>query len=149
MEKTTLHSLNETKRYAVDTLDHIVKEKSKEKATLLSLSGELGSGKTTFVQYLGKTLGVAEHITSPTFVILKNYLLENQPFKRFVHIDAYRLTKGEELLSLGWKQIINDPDNLVVIEWPEHVKEVLPENIHKILFEHISQNTRTITLQYA
>mgnify|MGYP001613871527 CR=1 FL=1 len=120
-------------------------------ATVLALSGELGVGKTTFTQHVAKALGVADTVNSPTFVIEKIYQLpldsargENK-FSRLVHIDAYRLKGAEELKHLGWDEIIADSSNLIIIEWPEHVGEAIPENAHRIRIAGGEGDARTIT----
>lgn len=97
-------------------------------ATLVGLSGHLGAGKTAFVKVLAKSLGVTDEITSPTYVIMKIYDISIDlslglglcTWKRLVHIDAYRLEKYEELEVLNWEQLIADPNNLIVVEWPEN-----------------------------
>jgi tRNA threonylcarbamoyladenosine biosynthesis protein TsaE len=106
-----------------------------ESATVLALSGELGAGKTTFAQGIARTLGVEENVTSPTFVIEKIYQLENQKFSRLIHIDAYRLNDPHELEVLGWRDIIIDPTNLIVIEWPERVAALIPPEAIRISFK--------------
>ena len=103
-----------------------------EAATVVTLSGELGAGKTTFVQGIARALGVAEPITSPTFVIEKIYSLEGQKWKRLIHIDAYRLADARELAALGWQEIVADPENLVCIEWPEHVAALIPADAARL-----------------
>lgn len=95
-------------------------------ATLVTLSGELGAGKTAFTKAAAKALGVEEIITSPTFVLEKIYLLGEQPFKRLIHIDAYRLEKGADLAPLGFDELMQDAGNLILLEWPEKVDDVLP-----------------------
>ncbi|MBU1292461.1 tRNA (adenosine(37)-N6)-threonylcarbamoyltransferase complex ATPase subunit type 1 TsaE [Patescibacteria group bacterium] len=96
------------------------------RATLVTLSGELGAGKTTFVQALASALGVTEHVTSPTFVLAKTYSLSGQSFSKVVHIDAYRLNKGADLKSIGFDEAYTEPGTLIVFEWPERVEEGLP-----------------------
>ncbi len=118
-------------------------------ATVVGLSGQLGSGKTAFVQLIAKAYGVEESVTSPTFVIEKIYKLEKRPFDRLIHIDAYRLERGEELAVLGWKEILSDPKNLILIEWPERVAEVLPKEMHRITFTFVDEHTRDIAISYA
>ena len=115
-------------------------------ATLLTLSGELGAGKTTFTQAIARTLGVRESVTSPTFVILKVYALENQPFERLVHIDAYRLEGGRELLALGFDDLLADPNNLILIEWPEKVADALPKKRIGISFSILSETERGVEI---
>ncbi|HEY0220833.1 MAG TPA: tRNA (adenosine(37)-N6)-threonylcarbamoyltransferase complex ATPase subunit type 1 TsaE [Candidatus Paceibacterota bacterium] len=107
----------------------------KSEAVVVGLYGDLGAGKTTFTKAVAKVLGVPDTITSPTFVIEKIYELVDQKFLHLIHIDAYRLDKEEELLNLGWKNIISDPKNIILIEWPEKVSGIIPEHI-KINFKH-------------
>src|SRR3989344_5756853 len=96
------------------------------KATVIGLYGNLGSGKTTFVQGLARALGISEIVTSPTFVIEKIYKLPtDSQFDHLIHIDCYRLEKESELEVLGFNNILNNPRNLIVIEWPEKVKEIM------------------------
>lgn len=97
-------------------------------ATLVTLSGELGAGKTAFTQALARAYGVAESVTSPTFVLEKVYRLpEAAGFTHLVHVDAYRLESADELRVLGWDALMREGGNLVVLEWPEKVAEALPE----------------------
>ena len=97
-------------------------------ATLVTLLGELGAGKTAFVKAVAHALGVEEVVTSPTFVLEKIYQLggRTSKFKRLIHIDAYRLETGGELAPLGFDELMQDATNLVFLEWPEKVAESLP-----------------------
>ena len=118
-------------------------------ATLITLSGELGAGKTAFTKAVARTLGVTETVNSPTFVLEKIYKLgsANSEFERLIHIDAYRLEKGSDLASLGFDEIMQEPENLILLEWPEKVAdalvkftaktisiEVLPDNARKLVY---------------
>lgn len=95
-------------------------------ATLVKLSGELGAGKTAFTKAAAAALGIEETITSPTFVLEKIYQLpEGRAFKRFIHIDAYRLERGSDLAPLGFDELMQDAANLVFLEWPEKVVDAL------------------------
>lgn len=118
------------------------------RATVVGLSGELGSGKTAFVQQVAKTLGITEQVISPTFIIMKVYPLPttHYPLERLVHIDAYRLESGKELTTLGFEELANDPHNLIMIEWPERVREVLPDDMVALSFEHVDETTREIKM---
>lgn len=109
----------------------------KSGATVVALYGNLGTGKTTFVQYFAKNLGIKKKVNSPTFVIMKRYRLKHKNFKNLFHFDAYRLKNEKELLHLGWKEIILDPGHLVFIEWPENIKKALPKKHHKISISHL------------
>ena len=140
-------NLKETDKVAQDFLNKL--SPKDDSATIVGLFGDLGSGKTTFTQALAKHLNVSEVVTSPTFVIEKIYLLnrsESFPpvFERLIHIDAYRLDSGKELLSLQFAEIQKDPKNLILIEWPERVVDILPADLIKINFKFVSENEREI-----
>jgi tRNA threonylcarbamoyladenosine biosynthesis protein TsaE len=138
------HSEEETAKIAVEFVQKLVSKS--EGATVLGLYGELGAGKSSFTRALAGELGVKEKIQSPTFVIMKNYTLNASPFTFLVHIDAYRLEKEEELEKLGWKEIITNKTNLVVVEWAERVEKILPKDFVRINFEHVSDNERRIRI---
>ncbi len=116
-----------------------------DRATLVTLSGELGAGKTTLVQQLAAHLGVREPVTSPTFVLAKVYTLPEGPYERLVHIDAYRLSSGNELTPLGFSKLMEDPKNLIVLEWPEQVKDTLPVSDRALHIELAADGTRAVT----
>lgn len=103
-----------------------------EHATLVTLSGELGAGKTAFTKAIARTLGVEDIVNSPTFVLEKIYGLTKSIFKRLVHIDAYRLEKGSDLASLGFDELLQDAGNLILLEWPENVADALPKPAMRI-----------------
>jgi tRNA threonylcarbamoyladenosine biosynthesis protein TsaE len=79
-------------------------------------------------------------------VIIKTYNLQLETYNKLFHIDSYRLKSGEELKKLGWQEIISNPQNLILIEWPENVSDVIPQNAIKISFEFIDETTRKINL---
>ena len=117
-----------------------------EHAMLWALKGDLGVGKTTLVQALARALGVMETVTSPTFILEKVYGLKDQAFKRLVHIDAYRFERPEEIEVLGWKNdLILAPENLIVLEWPERVAALLPQQTQFFELAIIDENTRRLS----
>lgn len=117
-------------------------------ATLISLSGELGAGKTTFTQAISRSLGIQEPVTSPTFVLEKIYELpEGNIFSKLVHIDAYRLESGKELEALGFNELYKDSKNLILIEWFEKVKDTLPSPDARISLSVETDSTRTLTYE--
>ncbi|MEK7601141.1 MAG: tRNA (adenosine(37)-N6)-threonylcarbamoyltransferase complex ATPase subunit type 1 TsaE [Patescibacteria group bacterium] len=116
-------------------------------ATVVALSGELGAGKTTFVQGVAAALGVQETVASPTFVIEKVYELSRQKWERLIHIDAYRLKSAHELEVLGWKEITEDPANLILLEWPERVEEAIPDEAIHIRID-IEGDGRIISIEH-
>ena len=146
MKEIITKTAQETKKIGRDLAGKIAKSQSKDsQALVIGLEGELGSGKTAFVQGLAQGLGIKEAITSPTFVILKMVELKKGNWSYFYHIDCYRINKPGDLLDLDFKEIINQP-NIVVVEWAERIKEILPKNTLWIRFEYLSQNERKITL---
>lgn len=116
--------------------------------TVMTLTGDLGFGKTTFVQGLAKGLGIKYRIISPTFVIARKYQIAAENAKRnsktFYHIDLYRLETKEELEGIGMKEILSDPNAIVVIEWPEKLGELLPKKRIDIMFEYLNDSERKI-----
>jgi len=98
------------------------------------LSGDLGAGKTTFVQALAKALGVTEPVQSPTYVLMKKYQTTSSKFQTLVHVDLYRLEKPEELETLKLEEMFADPGALVAIEWPERAHGKLPKPDRTLLF---------------
>ena len=117
--KYLVKSTIEMVKVANDFSLHLLPKESS--ATVVGLYGDLGAGKTFFTQVIAKNLGLKEDVVSPTFVIEKKYILTNQKFANLIHIDAYRIEDSDELLSLRWREIISDPRNLILIEWPERV----------------------------
>ncbi len=82
-------------------------------------------------------------MSSPTFVIMKKYAVKNSKHKFLYHLDAYRLKNEKELLHLGWKEIISNPEHLVFIEWPENVEKAMPKKHHKIKISHLPAQAGT------
>lgn len=137
-------SLEDTAKMAKLFLVNLKAQSSKLKASVILLEGDLGSGKTTFTQALARELGVKNYLTSPTFVLMKKYKVSYPIFKNLVHIDAYRLNSGADLLNLDWAELIANPDNLIVLEWPEKVADLFDGSEHKIKFKFINEETREI-----
>lgn len=116
-------------------------------ARVIALEGNLGAGKTTFVQGFAKALGVKENVLSPTFVFLKIYPLKKKLCKRLIHIDCYRLDSAQELLHLGFKNFLKDSDAIIVIEWADRVRHIIPRHATWITFRHLSPNQRGIIIR--
>ncbi len=140
--------LSEPRPGQVSPLAVLTQGERQGSALVLALEGDLGSGKTTFVQGLAKGLQIKENITSPTFVILKKFQVPGSRFHFFYHIDCYRLEKPKELLDLGVEKILLDSQNIVAIEWPEKIKKILPAGFIKIKFEFADNTKRKITMNY-
>lgn len=93
--------------------------------TVICLDGDLGAGKTLFVQNLAASLGVQGEVTSPTFNLMNVYEEGRLPL---VHFDLYRLEQAYELDEIGFYDYVENPDGLVLIEWAEKFPECLPED---------------------
>ncbi len=115
-----------------------------KQASVIALEGDLGSGKTTFIQGLAQGLKIKESVLSPTFVIQKDFSLQLKNFKNLYHIDAYRLKNPEELLELGFKDLIGNPENLIVIEWADKIRNILPKGVIWMKFINLRKNKREI-----
>lgn len=117
-----------------------------EESIVIALEGDLGAGKTTFVQAFAEALGVKERVLSPTFLIMKRFdLPEETPFNSLYHIDAYRI-ESQDLIELGFNEAVENK-NILVVEWADKVKDILPSNTLWIRFKHGEQPTqRHITL---
>lgn len=121
----------------------LIQKAKEKKVSVVTLSGELGSGKTTLTKEVAKQLGVKEKIISPTFVIAKIYKTTDPKFKKLIHIDAYRLEKGEDLAKLGWPEWAQNEESLVILEWPEMVQScILKEQILEVKLSHKDEETR-------
>ena len=128
-----------------------MKENPAKEAYVVGLQGELGAGKTAFTKGVARAFGLNDTVTSPTFVIEKIYSLPEtvfgavNPFKKLIHIDAYRLNSAAEIEHLGWKEISQDAGNLIFVEWPEQVSGAVSsaETIH---FTFIDDVTRRVEI---
>lgn len=149
MEKKHItSSYKETQKLGENFSKKIFKSGLRSGAAVIALQGNLGGGKTTFLQGFAKSLGIKEKILSPTFVILKHFKITKNPnFTDFYHIDCYRLNKPEEIIELDFKEIIKNPQNIVAIEWPEKIKKFMPEHTIYIEFKFINENQREINFK--
>ena len=121
-EEITLRSVQETEEYG-KKLGEMA-----EPGTVIALIGDLGTGKTTLTQAIGRGLGVTEAITSPTFTIVKEYRSGRLPL---FHLDVYRIGDVSEMEELGYEEFFYG-DGVCVIEWGDLIEEILPEDALRI-----------------
>jgi tRNA threonylcarbamoyladenosine biosynthesis protein TsaE len=142
----TTKSSQETKEFArVLVGEWLEINKIKNSSWIVCLYGDLGSGKTTFVQGLAEELGIKKTVNSPTFLIMKKYNpTKNNKKYTLYHFDCYRISNYQEILDLGWEEIISGENNIIVIEWPEKIKKILPKKRLNIKLEFIDENVRSI-----
>ena len=136
--KYITHSVKETKELAKELV------KSLKAGQVIGLSGDLGAGKTAFTQGLAKALGVKSIVNSPTFVLMKVYEAQHKVIKTLVHIDAYRLDEGSNLEALGIEEYMADPQTLVVVEWVEKIKKIMPKGTQYYNFKVLSEDQREV-----
>jgi tRNA threonylcarbamoyladenosine biosynthesis protein TsaE len=101
--------------------------------TVLALSGDLGTGKTTLAQAICRGVGIRKDVTSPTFSLVNSYEVSGTTI---YHLDLYRIEDPADLTNLGWDEIINS-SAIVIVEWPERAGDRFPQDAVRILLEHI------------
>lgn len=161
-------SASETRKLSRDVAMEILRHSSRKHATVVALVGELGAGKTTFAAAFVRALGIKTRIQSPTFVLIKTYSVPHVRGKqlvicdkrrsshaacyslhatRLVHIDCYRLERPAELMHLGLRETLRDPNAVILIEWAERIRQVLPKGTVWINFMYGNRkNERIITI---
>ena len=137
-----LKDLGATEAFAHNVLNLALALKKEGGATLVSLHGDLGSGKTTLVQFIASKLGIKEDIQSPTFVIEKFYDISGSDFKKLVHIDAYRIERPEEFEALKIKDTLSDSSALVIVEWPKQGGVHFNNPALEVFLEFVDDSTR-------
>lgn len=137
----------ETKKIAEKFAREILKEAFPKKSIVIGLIGDLGGGKTTFLKGFARWLGIKEKILSPTFLIIKKFKIKDLKFRNFYHIDCYRIKKPEEILNLDLRKIIQEPKNIIAIEWAEKIKKFLPKETIFLEFQFKNQKKRKIKIK--
>ena len=146
-EYSTINPL-QTKKLGEAFAKKLLRSSTSKQAVVIGLVGDLGGGKTTFLQGFARGLGIKEKILSPTFIIMKRFKIPGQKnFKHLYHFDCYRINRVQEVASLNLKKIITTPDNIVVIEWIDKIKEILPKKLIMLNFQFIDQKTRKIDIR--
>lgn len=141
---------SQTKRIGQKLAREILKD-SGSKSLIIGLEGDLGGGKTTFLQGFARGLEIKRKVLSPTFVIIKKFNIPKDKkiksrFLNFYHIDCYRLEKSKDILELDFESIISDPKNIIAIEWVDRIKEALPKEMIFIKFKFVDKNKREIKI---
>ena len=142
-KKIILNSLDDTADIAKEIASKLEKY-PKNKASIIFLEGDLGTGKTTLVKEILKSLGLSEPVTSPTFTIIEPYLIKD---KKIYHIDLYRIESRKELEVLGIEEYSAENDCLIFIEWPEKAEGFFSEYDLKIRLSHINEISRELIIE--
>ncbi|MBU4274374.1 tRNA (adenosine(37)-N6)-threonylcarbamoyltransferase complex ATPase subunit type 1 TsaE [Patescibacteria group bacterium] len=146
--KYLTNNARQTQKLGENFAKKIMQMPLSKKAVVVGLSGDLGSGKTTFLQGLARGFGIKEKILSPTFLIMKRFPLNNKKTKQrddFYHIDCYRIKKFKDLLQLNIKEIIKNPRNIIAIEWVDKIKKSMPLSSILVGFKFVGKNKREIS----
>ena len=116
---------------------------------IIALYGDLGSGKTTFMQGLALGLGIKKRVLSPTFIIMRQYPISSIKYlvSNLIHVDLYRIKDEKDVESLGLQELWSDPNNVIAIEWPEKIEKILPEKRTNIYFEYLGEDKRKIRIE--
>lgn len=130
-----------------ETLGRSVLTEAGSMPRVLCLWGELGSGKTTFVQGLAKGLGITARLLSPTFIIVRRYRRTDTAGFLY-HLDLYRMTSADDTESIGFGDMIRDESSLTVIEWPERLGVSLPKDRLDIRFSVLPDGGHHIVATY-
>lgn len=117
--------------------------KTLKKGGLIYLTGQLGSGKTTFVQGVARGLGVTQRIISPTFVLVREHKTKHSAIQRLFHVDLYRIANNSHVEGLNFTEMLNNDTNLVLVEWPDRVT-TLPKSMMNIYLTQIDDMKREI-----
>jgi len=133
----TTNSPEETKQFAQDFAKNLTMP------VIITLTGNLGAGKTTFVQGMALGLGIKKLVNSPTFLLIKKYIVDK---KNVYHIDLYRLNSEKDIEGTGLLDILKEKDSIVIIEWAEKMGSLLPDDRIDIQFEYLDEGRRKIIL---
>lgn len=130
MKKFLSKNKQATQKIAANLAVEILKESAHlKRARIIGLMGDLGAGKTTFMKSFAKMFHVKQKIVSPTFMIFRNYKIPaaaQSHFTNLYHVDLYRINSAAELNVLGFRDILKNPKNLVLIEWADKIRDSLP-----------------------
>jgi len=163
MKKKTINvqSEGETKILAESFIEYV------QNGAIILLYGDLGSGKTTFVQHIAKALGIEKPVLSPTFPIIKQYVILSRfdkltvnsakeldssakpqnDIRIFYHIDLYRMETEQDVQNIGIQDILTEPNAIIAIEWAEKLGSLLPKKRWDIHFEYVDEFKRKITIE--
>ncbi len=144
LTKTITSNFQETRKLGEDFAHEL------RGGEVLALYGDLGSGKTTFMQGLAKGLGITKNIISPTFIIMRTYQVETGAqglgIRTLYHLDLYRIADEKQAEDLGLKELMEESENIIAIEWPNKIENMLPENRINIYFEYLEDDKREIRI---
>ena len=128
-------------------------EKALPEHSVIAFYGGMGAGKTTFIKALCEELGVEDTVTSPTFALVNEYSVEDRGsrnekrFSKVFHFDFYRIKRLEEVYDMGYEDYFYQKNALCLIEWPELVEELLPDDALRVEISEESDGNRLIKVK--
>ena len=134
--KYVVKNLEETKMVAIEFANRL------KIGDVVLLSGDLGAGKTTFTQFVFKSLGVNDVVNSPTFAVLKTYKGKDCNLN---HFDTYRITT-EEAIECGFDEVLSDKSSITFVEWSDMISPLIPKKNIKVNIKIINENEREIEI---
>ncbi len=141
MKKYLTNNSNETNKLGEEF------SKNLNGGDVVLLSGDLGAGKTTFVQGIAKGLKIKDKILSPTFVLVRSHTIESEKFDTLNHVDLYRIDKPSELDKLGISEFISTEASVTIIEWAEKLVNFIPKKGYRIKFVYLGDSKREIEIE--
>lgn len=112
--------------------------------SVISLTGDLGAGKTVFTRGFARALGIKEAVSSPTYTIIQEY--KTPDGRDFFHLDLYRISDEYSALGFGVDEYLDDPEAYALVEWPERIAGIMPENAVKVNIRHLGGDIREISV---
>jgi tRNA threonylcarbamoyladenosine biosynthesis protein TsaE len=142
MKQIVTHSFKETQEFGKKFAQQL------NGGEVIALYGDLGSGKTTFMQGLAQGLGIQKNIISPTFIIMRTYNIQSEAksLKTLYHLDLYRIENEAQAIDLGLEELMGDSENIVAIEWPDKIENILPEKRINIYCAYLEDDRREIKI---
>jgi len=141
MQNYITNSSGETKKIAYQFAEKL------KGGEVVCLYGNLGAGKTVFVQGMMEYFLPGKRVLSPTFIIVRHYSIVHTSIKRFMHIDLYRLAVPREIQDLEFWEFINNPDTIIAIEWAEKLQNLLPQKRIDVWIESLDTNKRMVKIK--
>lgn len=142
------NSSKKTKKAGEELAFKVLNSNKRKNAFFIGLRGDLGGGKTTFIQGFAKGLGIKEKILSPTFTIFKRFEIKNNDkFKNLYHFDVYRIKNENDLNVLSFDEIIKNAQNIIIVEWVDLIKKKIPKDLLIVDFEFINEKKRKIIIK--
>jgi len=137
----TIHSIAEISEKANLFLSYIQNEPKFKNSNVIAFYGKMGVGKTTFIKAICKAMGVEDEVNSPTFALINEYFTSQQ--ESIFHFDFYRINSVEEVFDFGYEDYFYS-SNYCLVEWPELVENLLPENHIRVQITENEDSTRTV-----